>query len=172
MRYLYDNLYTKDYLQSWAEPRILVTASCFFWNPGIDIQKSLTGLLRSLLYELLQQMPTSAKAVNPWRWQSYELGASKLPDRTGREVEDGFRNLCHRAQDWAKICLFVDGLDEFDGDDIARAELIKLFGGVSSLSHVKVCVLSRPWLIFKDAFRNPPSLRLQDLTHNDIRNFV
>ena len=126
-RYLDDNPRTKDYLQGWAESRVLVTAGFFFWNLGTDIQKSLTGLLRSFLVELLQQIAALAKAVNLWRWQSYELGASRLLDWTGRELEDEFGDPCQRAQDSMKICPFIDDLDEFERNYTAHAELIELF---------------------------------------------
>jgi hypothetical protein len=37
---------------------------------------------------------------------------------------------------------------------------------------VKVCVSSRLLLVFDGAFASAPSLRLQDLTHDDINNYV
>lgn len=68
-----------------------------------------------------------------------------------------------------KICLFIDGLDEYDGDE---NEIAKLFGEVSKSSNVKCCVSSRPHLVFHDAFEGQPGLRLEDLTYSDIRNYV
>ena len=38
-------------LSRWAADNRLVTAAVFFWNPGGDLQKSVAGLLRSLLYQ-------------------------------------------------------------------------------------------------------------------------
>lgn len=172
MRYLYNHTLTKHYLGQWAGTKPLITASCFFWNPGADLQKSQVGLLRTLLFELLQQIPALIKSVNPWRWQSYELGSSKLVPWTIRELKDGFQNFLEETQDSVKVCLFVDGLDEFEGDDTARNEIITLFKSASFYPNVKVCVSSRPWLIFEDAFKSRPSLLLQDLTHNDIHKYV
>jgi hypothetical protein len=37
---------------------------------------------------------------------------------------------------------------------------------------VKICVASRPWLVFEDAFQRLPSLCLEDLTAPDIYLFV
>ena len=172
MRYLYNHTLTKRYLGQWAGTKHLIIASCFFWNPGADLQKSHIGLLRTLLFELLQQVPALIKSVNPWRWQSYELGSSALVPWTLRELKEGFQNLLEETEDSVKVCLFVDGLDEFEGDDTARTEIITLFKTASCHPHVKVCVSSRPWPIFEDAFKSRPSLLLQDLTDNDIRKYV
>ena len=68
-----------------------------------------------------------------------------------------------------KICLFVDGLDEFDGH---HEDLICLFRDLIDNPNTKLCVSSRPWVVFEDAFRHKPSLRLQDLTYSDIQLYV
>jgi hypothetical protein len=68
-----------------------------------------------------------------------------------------------------KLCIFVDGLDEYDGDHHTIATLFKR---VASSPYVKVCVSSRPLLPFEDAFNTGPRLRLQDLTQDDIKHYV
>jgi hypothetical protein len=68
-----------------------------------------------------------------------------------------------------KLTIFVDGLDEFDGLD---ADMAKIFGAAADSQRVKVCASSRPHFVYEKAFTNRPSLRLQDLTYNDIRTYV
>lgn len=68
-----------------------------------------------------------------------------------------------------RICLFVDGLDEYSGLD---SEIAKLFHKAAAASQVKVCVSSRPHLVFKESFKSQPQLRLEDLTKGDIKNYV
>jgi hypothetical protein len=68
-----------------------------------------------------------------------------------------------------KLCLFIDGLDEYEGDSEA---VLGLFDRLSRSSHIKVCLSSRPWLVFEESLGHHPGLRLQDLTYNDIRTFV
>jgi hypothetical protein len=68
-----------------------------------------------------------------------------------------------------RLCLFIDGLDEYDGDEY---EIAKLFSDVANSHNVKCCVSSRPHLPFQDAFTGQPGLRLEDLTFPDIRRFV
>ena len=67
------------------------------------------------------------------------------------------------------LCLFIDGLDEFEGYDDRVLEWINK---LSTEPHMKLCVSSRPHTPFMKAFEGKPSLRLQDLTSNDIRKYV
>jgi hypothetical protein len=68
-----------------------------------------------------------------------------------------------------KLFLLIDGLDEYEGNFEKIAELLcKL----STSANMKICVSSRPLLMFEDVFKGYPSLRLQDLTYQDIVNFV
>lgn len=172
MRYLYEAKETKNLLDIWARGSKLLTACCFFWNPGNEIQKSLNGLLRTLLYELLTTCPHCIRIVAPWRWRSLDLGAKFLEPWTDAELlnvlDAFFRNT---AKD-TRICLFVDGLDEFHGTDETRENLIDLLQRLASNDNAKICLSSRPWNIFEDAFGRGPMLRLEDLTRPDIQRYV
>lgn len=68
-----------------------------------------------------------------------------------------------------KLFILVDGLDEYEGE---HSTLATLFKELSSLSNVKICVSSRPLLVFEKAFKGLPSLRLEYLTHEDIQLYV
>nr|CEG05105.1 unnamed protein product [Fusarium clavum] len=68
----------------------------------------------------------------------------------------------------AKLVIFIDGLDEFEGDCHTLISLIQ--GCVTS--PIKVCVSSRPWNEFEGAFGDCPMLEMQDLTRKDISNYV
>ena len=51
--------------------------------------------------------------------------------------------------------------------------MAEFFKGISSgPSNVKLCVSSRPWVVFDEAFMRLPLLRLQDLTFCDIEAYV
>lgn len=64
----------------------------------------------------------------------------------------------------------IDGLDELDGDCAELASF--LLGILEARPNVKMCLASRPWLVFEDAFRRRPSLRMEDLTKKDIQRFA
>ena len=173
LRYLVDHNRTRQLLQQWAGSNELVIASGYFWNAGSErLQKSLDGLLRVLLRELLEQVPGLAPSLNKWRWQSYELGATGLPHWTQTELSIAFNAAMSESQKYANICLFIDGLDEFEGDDRAQQEVIDILMRASEFPNVKMCISSRPWRIFEEAFGAHPYLKLEDLTANDIKSYV
>jgi hypothetical protein len=172
MRFLDDNETTKYHLRNWAGSKMLLIASCFFWKAGTSIQKSLTGLLRSLLHQLLTQTPDFAASIDPWRWRALYLGSSHLDNWTDIELKKAFNRYVEAAQQTSRIALFVDGLDEFDGNDEERQDLLDFFITVARCSDVKICVSSRPWNIFQDAFVEYPKLRLELLTRDDIKLYV
>jgi len=76
------------------------------------------------------------------------------------------KSLSNKSQ---RFFFFIDGLDEFDGN---CTELVDFVLEHSARSNVKMCVASRPWLEFEDAFHRFPSLHLEDLTAPDIHLFV
>lgn len=68
-----------------------------------------------------------------------------------------------------KICLFIDGLDEYEGDDWRIADIVVK---VAQSENIKICVSSRPHIVFEDTFAKLPRLRLQDLTKPDIMVYI
>lgn len=68
-----------------------------------------------------------------------------------------------------RLCFFIDGLDEYEGED---ADIAEIFGDASISQNVKICVSSRPHQVFKDTFATRPGLRLQDLTFPDIQRYT
>jgi hypothetical protein len=85
------------------------------------------------------------------------------------KLSQAFDRLVRTQSHGLKFCLFVDGLDEYDGDYF---EVIKIFTRISESLNVKVCLSSRPLSDFVVAFKTCQSLRLQDLTFNDIHNYI
>jgi hypothetical protein len=61
----------------WQGDKKLVFAKFFFWRPGTALQRSLTGLFRSLLHDMLKECPK----LIPKCFQSY---GSKRNPRRGR----------------------------------------------------------------------------------------
>jgi hypothetical protein len=84
-------------------------------------------------------------------------------------LKQAFHLLVHQDVVKVKLTLFIDGLDEYEGD---HDEVAQLFESITASPHVKVCLSSRPLLIFEEAFGRSPNLQLQDLTAGDIRQYV
>ncbi|KAH7336601.1 hypothetical protein BKA65DRAFT_37229 [Rhexocercosporidium sp. MPI-PUGE-AT-0058] len=60
-----------------------------------------------------------------------------------------FQVLVSQTEIPMKLCLFIDGLDEYEGSDL---DIAKLFGDFAVSTHVKVCTSSRPHVAFEHAF--------------------
>lgn len=168
---LYENR-TKQVLESWCKDKRLLIPHHFFWGSGSDVQKSFSGLLRSLLYELLRQWPNPVYQISPVRWRSYDLELGHFPSWTLPDLLTAVRTLCRHAAQTSRVCLFIDGLDEFVGDDHQLVEIVDLLKELSAYPHIKICVSSRPWELFKDSFAASPNLRLENLTHKDIEIYI
>lgn len=87
---------------------------------------------------------------------------------TERRLEITLQSVMRQAQGLCRMCVFIDGLDEFGGDQDA---LITLIAKVQT-SSVKVCLSSRPYRSYNEAFGSSATLRLQDLTESDITTYV
>lgn len=169
MKYIYGHPRTMRLLSTRDKSLPIVTAGFFFWNSGTGIQMSQQGLLQTLLYESLNRCDDLIQAVFPQRWSSYEMFGQDYRPWSEKELLQGFKRLVQQDGTAARFCFFVDGLDEFDGDPTI---LINLFKEVVSTSNVKVCLSSRPWLVFEDAFQHNSNMMLQDLTYPDIWSFI
>ncbi|MCJ1431145.1 hypothetical protein MMC27_000496 [Xylographa pallens] len=78
-------------------------------------------------------------------------------------------NLLRQSQVPLAVCMFIDGLDEFDGPSDT---VIGMITDLADQTHVKICVSSRPLLAFEKAFNGKPNLKLQDLTFSSIREYA
>ncbi|CAG8948956.1 hypothetical protein HYFRA_00002084 [Hymenoscyphus fraxineus] len=177
MKHMYDDHRTYDGLKVWAKGRPLCIATFFFWNSGTKEQKSLCGLLRALLVQILKKYPDLSPIILPATWASLYsnmVSGSYSKQETAsfwsvRELMTAFKALIHQKSVPIKVFFLIDGLDEFDGD---HEEIARLFQNISNFQDIKVCLSSRPWVVFERIFENCPSLRLQHLTYHDIECYV
>jgi hypothetical protein len=49
--------------------KTVVIATFFFWEPGNEMENSIHGLVRTLLYDILKQCPELISLVFPDQWQ-------------------------------------------------------------------------------------------------------
>ena len=171
MKYITEHPKTRRALRRWSSNRQLITASFYFWHAGTTLQKSQEGLLRSLLYEILSQCPDRIPEVLPAPWELCEQPNPTYCRYTRAELVNALAKFSSQPVMLNSICIFIDGLDEYDGD---HRELIRLLQGFSRPNNIKICASSRPWNVFETAFGGGslPMLRLQDLTRNDITIYV
>ncbi|RTE73858.1 hypothetical protein BHE90_011717 [Fusarium euwallaceae] len=166
MKFASDKKETKECLRTWAGHRELILARHFFTIYGTTIQRSLEGLLRSLLHNILEGEPKLIPKLLPARWAN----TSNQSQWTHSELESALRAVAKMDLS-VHMCFFIDGLDEYSGDHL---EICKTLKELSEPSFIKVCVSSRPWNVFEDAFGNAgeSKLYIHDLTHEDILNYT
>ena len=152
-----------------------MSSAFFFHSRGTHLQKSPLGLLRSLLYQLLQQAPevrllagtlykekhrTEGKSSNEWEWKFDEL--QNLFDRCVGGVAR-----------YHSVQLFIDGLDEC-GEENARY-LMAFFHRlmIRSSNHkggIRLCFSSRHYPVI--ALNHGLSIRIEDENTADITSYV
>lgn len=175
MKFLSKEARTKQELRKWASGKRLVFSQFFFWASGSDKQKSLEGLSRGILWDMLRECPDLMRHVFPRCWDAdFSPVSDRLQDGpfTGSELAAAFKLLTSNTTvfDNHKVCFFIDGLDEFVGDHWKLARELKAWSDAGDL---KICVSSRPHNEFIHTFADPNKhLRLHELTRKDIQKFV
>ena len=166
MKHIASHDKTQSYLQKWAasDNSKLLISQFFFWNLGTGLQKSCEGLLRALLHSVLVEYPEFIPVVFPLFYYNWS-GDLDAPNYT--ELKKAWSELVIKASPFLKLALFIDGVDELDGD---HADL-SLFLRSLSTPKVKIVVSSRP---INECLRifGHPSLRLERLTAGDMEVFV
>ncbi|CAF9936018.1 MAG: hypothetical protein ALECFALPRED_006660 [Alectoria fallacina] len=103
------------------------------------------------------------------RWKRYDdIGATW----NHRELSEAFRKLGQEQSLNLKFCFFVDGVDEYDGEDYTH--VIDVLKNLNASASIKICLSSRPWNIFIAAFGadTDHSLLLEDHNGDDIQRYV
>ncbi|KAI1087487.1 hypothetical protein F5B19DRAFT_64893 [Rostrohypoxylon terebratum] len=171
MKCIYENPRLRLRLAEWVGNRGLYIASHFFWSGGTALQRSQEGLLRTLLFQILLERLDLVPSVFPARWNRMYNHSDTLSDFgwSTKELLDALFSLPSILGP-DRLFILIDGLDEYDGEYDKLLEEIKSLGETSS---IKLCISSRPWLDFIDAFEGMPwKLYLQDLTRSDISTYI
>lgn len=187
VRYIVENPQTKTELGAWAGSMPLEVAQFYFWRSGDEDQKSLEGVLRSLLFDILQRHRQMLPTVLPDLWRVWSARATTLlfkptvPESvlpsprpynlSLTQLKRSLELLLGELRKTHKLALFIDGLDEHESDD-DYFEIGNILQRCASSPNVKICTSSRPLPAFEQMFAGMPSLRLQDLTKNDILHYV
>ena len=161
MRYLHTDDRTQQALRIWMGKADLCTPAYFFWNPGNNpLERNAIGMMRSLSYQIIKSheylaaLATKDEIAQIW---------------TERRLRQLLYALVQQSTENIKLCFFIDGLDELDGE---IEEFLRMLDPLAKRSNVKICISSRPWKIFEDQFKSVPMLRLHQLTQKDIETYV
>ncbi|KAK0639655.1 hypothetical protein B0T16DRAFT_246926 [Cercophora newfieldiana] len=185
MKFVSDHPVVQTALNEWAGgPEQCMVGAYYFWSAGTPLQKSVEGLLRSLLFDIFVRHPSLISVALPDRWET--LSGRRTDDAShllvgvaGRaakqwtisELSQALERLSLHKDATQHFCFFIDGLDEFHGD---HHHLVKVLKTLSGHPNIKLCVSSRPWNVFEDEWGSQASkkLSLHELTRLDIRRYI
>jgi len=149
MKFIAGQSSTEEELKKWAGTKILVLAEFYFWSSGTTLQRTLQGLYRSLLFEILSRCPELMEVVFPRQWKRVNAGPGdrvvESMDFGDSDIEEAFAVLLEKKQHAKhRFCFFIDGLDEYPGNDIARESLALKLQSWTEGGDIKICASSRP----------------------------
>ena len=156
--YLVGNEWTQSTLRLYNHREWTILSFFFDFRGGKGISNSFEGLLRSLLYQLIEAIP--------------KLDVPDLDDgRHGFFSEwrgRRLRNALHSAlcKITGGVCIFVDGLDEYEGSVLELIHFLRSLATSddSEKTSIKICVSSRPEPIPFQLLQHLPGLSMSD--HN------
>ena len=168
MKYLCDDTQTQDLLHMWQGETLIL--SFFLWRSGSADQRSSKGLLMSLLYQVLVTNPQiSQRLLNDSPMLQMKHTNADWSMREATEVLLSALTIASRP-----LCIFLDGLDEFDEEE-GSDKILKIVDRLITLNigvPLKVCVSSRPEPELRTKLERFPNLRLQNLTRRDIEVYA
>ncbi|RBR09663.1 hypothetical protein FVER53590_11696 [Fusarium verticillioides] len=169
MKFLATHPLTLQHLQ--AQHGNIQILTHYFWKPGQPLQKSIEGMARSLLHQVLHKNRVLAQKL--WTQQP---DIQDKRDRGDWNMNELKKTLC-----WAikisgnTFCIFLDGLDEakeFEDLPFGDNQNTQVIYDLLKLDNIKLCASSReedPLIRF---FAGQPRLRTHQLNENDIYHFA
>lgn len=181
MRFLFRSQRKKDLLASWSTGRKLVNSKFFFWKHGSDMENSVNAMLRTLIFDTLEQCPELTASVFPQYWSRVHALPWQAPVdlrfHDDDEIREAFGRLIENRNLGENRCFFflIDGLDEFQETPKERyKDLVPFLSNsvMAAAQDMKLCVSSREYDVFLETFKGPKGSELQKLTYDGIYNFV
>jgi len=174
MKFLANNSRIREALQHWAGRKKPVVVPIYLWRSGHDLQMSLEGLYRSLLFGIIQQCPEMA--TKAFRNAVPDFESDDSLNRTFRlaELKSAVSSLMGlSAFPKHRLCLFIDGLDEFEGESFEHLQLARTLKSWAASGDVKIVCSARPYHEFLDTLVSPNKvMQLHELNATDIHRFL
>jgi hypothetical protein len=122
----------------------------FFHDRGTHIQKSIEGMLQGVLHQLLSQLPDLLPFVYNIYDELVKAERNSKPGWTFDSLSAAWVAVTKQRKVRLNACLFLDALDEHEGDNNQLSKFIfELFSNADGkIVRIKICVASRNWNIF------------------------
>ncbi|KAJ9637283.1 hypothetical protein H2199_007570 [Coniosporium tulheliwenetii] len=146
----------------------LVIATYFLYFKGSALARSVEGMMRPLLHQILKQLPQLHKAVL-LHFEEIRRTRKEFAWRRS-DLERAFQRVMQFDSNF-RFLVLVDALDEYQGEEIRLAEFLTALS--ETYPHkLHIYVSSRPSAELKDQLRSYPNIRMEDKTAQDIQHYV
>lgn len=168
MKFMVEDSRMQDLLNQVSPTRTSILASHFIWAAGTSLQKSLRGIISSLLFQILSQ--DEGALANLTSQFLNNRPPLSLKDWSERQLNEALQMVCSNSRN--AVCVFIDGLDEIEPR--ATHKVLNLIDDLSALPYMKCIVSSRPEEVFSRHFtrRGARTLSMQYFTKSDIRRYA
>ncbi|KAI9692088.1 MAG: hypothetical protein M1820_009523 [Bogoriella megaspora] len=176
MKYAMQNKKTRHFLARYHQNDWIV-AGFFFHDRGSIAQKSLSSMLREVLFEILRRrchLIRPLLKLHPSVVRISGSGDEKsiIINWTQQVIERALSSLTSLKQ--LNLCLFVDALDEHEGNHRT------LLAAVNKLQELcdhrqfclRLCLSSRPEDVFQQVFQTCPGFVIHEWTKQDILKYT
>jgi hypothetical protein len=171
MKCLIDDPRLEEHARVWAGSYELSISSFYFWKLGSKLQKSISGLYRALLWQILNEDRSLAQRAFPgWRTSPNAAG---LGPKSFKAALDRLMEACSLRK---RYLILIDGIDEYEDDSfntsVCQDRLCQDLSQMVESGSVKIIVASRPDRAFESHFSRGRKIAVHDLTAWDIELFA
>jgi AAA ATPase domain len=167
VRFIVNDSRTEDALRVWSKNRGCTILAFYFWPYGSKMQRCLEGLLCPFLVQIIDAKPAILEEIQQRRHHSLRQKLA-IHDRSLPDLKRLFNETISLLAEHSNICIFLDGVDEFDQDEDV-SELQDLIEQTSGHFGFKFCISSRPEPHLEQRFFQYPKLQLQYLRKTDMQ---
>lgn len=177
MKHIIWHKQTDILLDQWANSLgcRLVRANFFFSRAGGSWESSRRGMVRSLLHQILSELPEWTSSLFSMRFtpQTADPSAPSSSDWRDEELFGAFSGLADQAYATnVYLCIFLDGLDEHK-DSSEHEALVNDLAILLRSKNIKICATSRPRDLVKARLgRDGQRVVLEEHTGRELLQFI
>lgn len=165
MKYLSESRLCPALLNSFRDSTWLIAYFYFNYRERKNVANDLEGMMRALLSQLMRKSPELGAFITDIYVSKF--GEPKFDAVSYVDLYELFSEACSSLS--IPICLFLDGLDEFEGNLRVLVECVQ---DLAVLPNLKICMASRPEPALSNGFRHIPNITMEDFNSHTIRGYT
>ncbi|KAI9667843.1 MAG: hypothetical protein M1821_000662 [Bathelium mastoideum] len=176
MKFVMQNHETRYFLSRYHRSNWTI-AGFFFHDRGSLAQKSLSSMLREILFQVLRErchLVRPLLKIHPSVLETLHSGqnASITIRWKQEDIEKALFSITSLEQ--LNLCLFIDALDEHEGNHRTLLAVIDKLQGLCNHRQfrLRLCLSSRPENIFQQEFQTCPGFVIHEWTKRDIMEYT